>query len=82
MTDPQTLLEEIELTRERGYSTDNEEFMDGMVAIAVPIHDNHGRLMSTLSVHAPTQRVTLSDLEQHLELFRQAAADLSELVLR
>ena len=82
MTDPQMLLEEIELTRERGYSTDNEEFMDGMVAIAVPIHDNHGRLMSTLSVHAPTQRVTLSDLEQHLELFRQAAADLSELVLR
>ncbi|MGJ5619547.1 IclR family transcriptional regulator [Sulfitobacter sp. MF3-043] len=82
MTDPQALLEEIELTRERGYSTDNEEFMDGMVAIAVPIHDNHGRLMSTLSVHAPTQRVTLSDLEQHLDLFRQAAADLSELVLR
>ena len=82
MTDPQMLLEEIELTRERGYSTDNEEFMDGMVAIAVPIHDYHGRLMSTLSVHAPTQRVTLSDLEQHLELFRQAAADLSELVLR
>jgi DNA-binding IclR family transcriptional regulator len=82
LIDPLALQEEIELTRARGYSTDNEEFMDGMVAIAVPIRDDHDRLMSTLSVHAPIQRVTVADLEQHLERFRQAAADLSELVLR
>tara|TARA_R110002074_G_scaffold50540_3_gene128376 strand:+ start:166 stop:939 length:774 start_codon:yes stop_codon:yes gene_type:complete len=82
LTDPVALLKEIEMTRVRDYSTDNEEFMDGMVAIAVPIRDDHGRLMSTLSVHAPTQRVTVSDLQQHLERFKEAAADLSELVLR
>lgn len=82
LTDPAALQEEIELTRTRGYSTDNEEFMDGMVAIGVAIRDDHDRLMSTLSVHAPTQRVSLADLSQHLERFKQAAADLSELVLR
>lgn len=82
LTDPAALQEEIELTRARGYSTDNEEFMDGMVAIGVAIRDDHDRLMSTLSVHAPTQRVSLADLSKHLERFKQAAADLSELVLR
>ncbi len=82
LTDPAALQAEIELTRERGYSTDDEEFMDGMVAIAVPIHDDLNRLMSTLSVHAPTQRVSVQDLEQNLERFKSAAADLSELILR
>ena len=82
LIDPAALQKEIELTRARGYSTDNEEFMEGMVAIAVPIRDDHNRLMSTLSVHAATQRVTVDDLEKHLDRFLQAAADLSELVLR
>lgn len=82
LTDPAALQEEIEQTRERDYSIDNEEFMDGMVAIAVPIRDDHNRLMSTLSVHAPKQRVSVQDLEQHLARFRSAAADLSELVMR
>jgi DNA-binding IclR family transcriptional regulator len=82
LTDPKTLQEEIELTRARGYSTDDEEFMEGMVAIAVPIRDDHDRLMSTLSIHAPKQRVTIADLEKNLERFRKTAADLSELVLR
>ncbi|MGC1497793.1 MAG: IclR family transcriptional regulator [Sulfitobacter sp.] len=82
MTDPAVLQAEIELTRERGYSTDDEEFMDGMVAIAVPIRDDLNRLMSTLSVHAPTQRVSVEDLKQNLERFKSAAADLSELILR
>lgn len=82
LTNREKLQEEIELARSRGYSIDNEEFMDGMVAIAVPIRDDHDRLMSTLSVHAPTQRVSVADLEKHLVRFKKAASDLSELVMR
>ena len=82
LTDPNALQQEIERTRERGFSTDAEEFMEGMVAIAVPVHDNLGRLMSTLSLHAPTQRATLQKLEGHLDRLKAAAADLSELMLR
>ena len=82
LTDPDTLITEIARVRARGYATDAEEFMDGMVAIAVPILDDHGRLMSTLSVHAPTQRMNLSDLEGHLGLLNKACSDLSELVQR
>lgn len=79
LTDPAVLRDEIEKVAERGHATDNEEFMAGMVAVAVPINDAQGRLMSTLSVHAPTQRVSLADLEVHLQRLKAAAADLSEL---
>ena len=82
LTTSKALQVEIEQVREKGYATDNEEFMDGMVAIAVPIRDDHGRLMSTLSVHAPTQRITIADLEGHLDLLNKSAKDMSELVLR
>ncbi len=82
LTDPQALQQELELTRQQGFSTDAEEFMEGMVAIAVPVHDDLGRLMSTLSLHAPTQRITLTGLQNHLDRLKAAAADLSELMLR
>lgn len=82
LTDVAAMQEEIGKTRDRGYSIDREEFMEGMVAIAVPIHDDLGRLMSTLSVHAPTQRASVELLEDHLGRLKTAAQDLSELMLR
>ena len=39
IVDKATLIEEIKKTRERGFAQDNEEFMEGMVALAVPILD-------------------------------------------
>ncbi|UWR22608.1 IclR family transcriptional regulator [Sulfitobacter sp. S190] len=81
LTDPDALRAEVETIRSQGYSTDTEEFMEGMVAVAVPIFDSEKRLMSTLSVHAPTQRVSLSDLKFHLPRLKTSAAELSELVL-
>jgi DNA-binding IclR family transcriptional regulator len=81
-TDPAALQAEIEKTRARGFSKDAEEFMEGMVAVAVPVYDDLGRLMSTLSLHAPTQRVSIDVLEGHLDRLKSAAADLSELMLR
>ena len=82
LTDPAAIQDEIARIREQGFSTDNEEFMDGMVAIAVPILDDHGRLMSTLSIHAPTQRVNIEDLIVHLDRLKNTATELSELMLR
>jgi len=82
ITNPSLLRKELELTRERGYATDNEEFMPGMTAIAVPILDNRGRLLSTLSIHAPEQRRHLPDLVEYLWLLQDAAAELSAIVGR
>lgn len=79
--DPELLLDEIQKTRSQGYSEDNEEFMDGMIAIAVPIIDVHGRLVSTLSFHAPTQRLSLQSAGAHLERLRTGAHDLAQLLV-
>jgi DNA-binding IclR family transcriptional regulator len=78
--DIKSLKAELAVTRKRGFSTDNEEFMDGMVAVAVPILDDQGRLVSTLSAHAPLQRHRLDDLIDNVATLQTAAHQLSELL--
>lgn len=76
---PDALLVELELTQERGYSTDDEEFMTGMAAVAVPVLDRQQRLLATLSVHAPVQRRSLPDLIGFMSILKRSAALLSDL---
>lgn len=81
LTDPDSLLSELALSRTRGYSTDNEEFMDGMAAVAVPILDDRGRLLSALAIHAPVQRHRLDSLQEFLPRLHAAAEKLRAIVL-
>lgn len=74
------LKKELALTRGRGYATDDQEFMEGMSALAVPICDDQRRLLSTLSIHVPNQRLDLKSLLQHLPRLREAKEKLEELV--
>ncbi|MFV2053059.1 IclR family transcriptional regulator [Aliiroseovarius sp. YM-037] len=80
ITNSKTLREEVEAIRSRGYSTDDEEFMDGMVAIAVPVKDDQDRLLSTVSIHAPVQRITLERLMGHQPRLVAASQALSDLI--
>lgn len=80
LTDPEALLAEIQQVREQGYSLDREEFMEDMIALAVPVLDVNERLMATLAVHAPMQRFSIERALGYIESMRGAAADLSALV--
>lgn len=81
ITDRAKLRDEIAETRARGNSQDDEEFMEGMIAIAVPIRDDQGRLVSTLSFHAPTQRLTLKGAYAFVDRLHAASVELSKLLI-
>lgn len=80
IVDPEQLLAEVTKTRVRGYATDDQEFMDGMSAIAVPICDDRARLLTTLSIHAPVQRNNLNDLIQMVDSLNEGAQSLEMIV--
>ncbi len=80
ITDPQALIAEVVEVRNRGFSTDDSEFMDGMIAVAVPIVGPNGRLVSTLSLHAPEQRLSLAGAIEHIGKLKEAATQLSSLL--
>jgi len=44
ITDPDQFLEEVIAAREKGYATDDEEYISGVRAIAAPINGEKGRL--------------------------------------
>ncbi len=79
LTHPAELKAELEVTASRGYALDHEEFMPGMIAIAVPVNDLQGRLMATLSIHAPLMRCSSQDLIGYLPVLRDGAQALTEL---
>ena len=80
LTDAKRLCEEIQRITENGFSTDDEEFMTGMVALAVPIMEGQGRLVGTLSVHAPTQRHDIGSLMSFLGILQNGAKELAALL--
>ena len=62
---------------EVGYDTG--EYIDGMIAVAVPVKNEAGDVLYSIAVHAPNARVSLDDLKQHLPAMREAAKRISEL---
>lgn len=77
LTDSDALLEELALVRKRGYALDNEEFVEGMVAMAVPIKDADRRYVGALAFHGPVQRLDLEDAVSRKEILVDGAKRLS-----
>lgn len=81
LTDETALEAELERIRARGYALDNQEFLPGMVAIAVPIKGADKRIRATLSVHAPTVRcATPQVLERWVPLLERNARSIERVI--
>jgi len=78
ITDPDALRRELQVTRERGYAVDDEEHEPGICCVAVPIYSASGRVTRSLSVSAPSSRMTLDELLKFLPEIKAAAGQISE----
>lgn len=75
---PEAMMDELEQIGRQGFAVDNEEFVDGMVAIAVPVLDNEGRYFASVAFHGPTQRLSVEISISHKEVLFETAAKLRE----
>ena len=65
---------ELEKIRKAKISTDNEEFLPGLAAVAVPIFDARGTVCAALSLNAPASRMDTSDAKKIAALQSGATA--------
>jgi len=77
ITDRETLMRELELTRERGYAFDDQENERDIRCIGAPIFDHRGQAIAAISVSGPTTRVTPGHVEELSTLVRDAADRIS-----
>jgi DNA-binding IclR family transcriptional regulator len=82
IVDPDEMLALLEETRRRGWAKTNEEFVRGVVGCAVPIVSPAGDLIACLGVSVPAARVGFAGLDAFIAPLQEAAALLSETILR
>jgi len=75
--DKDDLLEELKAIRKNGYAVDKEEFVEGMVAMSVPIQDPQGRYIAAVAFHGPTQRLSIDDAISKRDVLIEGAMRLS-----
>lgn len=74
------LVKECKQIAERGYSTDREEFMAGLIAVAVPVLDATGQTRAAVAIHAPTARMSLNQAISKLPALQAAAKKMQTLI--
>jgi IclR family acetate operon transcriptional repressor len=80
ITKADALRAECDQIARRGYSRDREEFIAGLVAVAVPVRDAAGEVRAALAVHAPTARMSMEDAVKRIDALKAAAERMSSLL--
>ncbi|WER45038.1 IclR family transcriptional regulator [Cupriavidus sp. WKF15] len=88
ISDPLLLEAELERVRSRGIGVDNEEFVRGMCAVAVPVRepaaagggDGSGRVVAAIACHAPTARKPLEALMRAAPVLERAAREMGSVL--
>ena len=75
LTDPERLLNEIEIVRRKGYALDREEVERGLQCIGVPVINGNGRIVAALSLSAMTN--TFENVTEIVKELKAAAQEVS-----
>ncbi|HET9650859.1 MAG TPA: IclR family transcriptional regulator [Usitatibacter sp.] len=77
ITQRDALEAELERIRKTGVGIDNEEFLAGLLCVAVPVVDPGGRHVATIALQAPSARLSLERAIDCVPMLRQAAKAMS-----
>ncbi len=78
VTDPQKLRTLIEEARRNGYSAVGDELAYGVIALAVPVIDHHGRVVAALNSSSHSGRMTRTKLIRgRLSMLQQVSSKIS-----
>lgn len=77
ITDVDALKVALKKIRKDGIGVDNQEFMHGVVCIAVPVVKEDGRCIGGIAISAPEARMVLNEAHAFIPQMREAAARLA-----
>ncbi len=66
ITSVEVLREELASVRKRGYAVDNEEYIKGLICLAVPVQNPKGDIVAALSIAMPSIRLDQEKTERFI----------------
>jgi len=81
ITDPGQLAKYLDQPRSKEVGVDNEEFIRGMVAAAVPVVDDRGVTIAAVACHGPTARISIDSLLANVHKLQAAAVAVKSILL-
>lgn len=79
ITEGSKLDAELRQIRKEQVSFDREEYLAGVICIAVPVTGKNGEMLAALAIQAPQARMNEQAARKHLPLLRRAAEELAEM---
>jgi IclR family pca regulon transcriptional regulator len=76
ISNPDALRTELKKVRKQGYALIDQELEDGLIAVAVPIHDRQGRVRAAINISTHVGRKSLADLVALVPTIQAAAGDI------
>jgi len=77
VVDRKTIIKNLKLFRERGYSTDKEETYEGVNCFAVPIRGANGEVIAAMSLMDDKSRTSYKTLLQQVDYLKEKALFIS-----
>ncbi|MFD1609424.1 IclR family transcriptional regulator [Oceanobacillus luteolus] len=78
ISEPEKLLEELRVIRERGYAISTEELTEGTRSVAAPIKDYTGKVVASINVVGPIQRMKDYKIPEIARKVMRAGEEASE----
>jgi IclR family transcriptional regulator, acetate operon repressor len=79
ITDTVRLAAELRQIRKEQVSFDRQEYLVGVVCMAVPVTGKNGEMLAALAIQAPEARMSVQTARRHLPALRNAASELAEI---
>jgi DNA-binding IclR family transcriptional regulator len=77
ITDKEEIKKHLQIVREQGFATDDEEIEVGLKCVAAPIFDHRGKVIAAISCAAPKIRLDDNRLDMVINGIKQAALKIS-----
>lgn len=69
---------ELKIVKEKGYAVDAEETMIGLLCVAAPIFNNENKVVASISISSPKQRLDNDTIDTYKEYVKDAARRISK----
>ena len=77
-TDSKKLAAELEKIRNQKYAIDYEEFEIGLICVGVPIFNQEGQIVASLSAAGPANRFKGAELKNYVKILHEGAASIQK----